>query len=148
MRCSSPTWRSVSAAGQRLFADLAGELHVFQRRQVLHQIVELEYKAHVVPAVFGELSLIVGAHLLAVQPDMSFVAGVHTAQHVQHGGFSRARRADDNAEFAFFDVEGDMVGCGDAVFTHLVIFADIVKGNKMLQNGYAPSALVKGQAVR
>ena len=64
---------------QRVAADLAGQLHIFQRRQVLHQVVELEHKAHIVPAVSGQLPLGKVAHVLPVQPDMALVAGVHAA---------------------------------------------------------------------
>ena len=64
---------------QRVAADLAGQLHVFQRGQVLHEVIELEHEAHIVPAVSGQLPLGKVAHVLPVQPDMALVAGVHAA---------------------------------------------------------------------
>ena len=39
-------------------------------------------------------------------------------------------RTENDAELVFLDGETDMVGGGDAGVAHLVIFADIVKGDK------------------
>ena len=58
-------------------ADLGGQLYIFQGRQILHQVVELEHEADVISAVCGELSGPIAADLLAVHPDSPAVTGVH-----------------------------------------------------------------------
>ena len=66
----------------RVAADLRGQLDVFPRRQVLYKVIKLENKADVVAAVAGELLLVKRADLLAVQPDLALVGGIHPAQHM------------------------------------------------------------------
>ena len=117
---------------QRVAADLAGKFHVFQCGQVLHQVVELEHKAHIVPAVGGQLPGGKAAHVAAVQPDVALVAVVHAAQNVQQGGLARAGGPHDDAELALVHIEIQVV-CGSDLHTAgLVIFTDIFKLHKML----------------
>ena len=42
-------------SGEGIAADLGSQFHIFQGSEVLNQVIELEYKADVMPAVFGEL---------------------------------------------------------------------------------------------
>ena len=84
------------------------------------------------PAVAGELALVHGADLGAVQPDVALVAHVHAAQHVQHGGLARAGGPHDDAELPLVDVKSDVVGGGDARFAHLIILAHPVEHHKMV----------------
>ena len=42
---------------ERLLANLAGQLHVLKRGEVLHEVVELEHEADVIAAVVRELFL-------------------------------------------------------------------------------------------
>ena len=117
---------------QRVAADLAGKLHVFQRGQVLHQVVELEHKAHVIPAVGGQLPGGKAAHVAAVQPDVALVAVVHAAQNIQQGGLARTGGPHDDAELALVHIEIQVVGGSDLHTAGLVIFTDIFKLHKML----------------
>ena len=123
---------------QRVAADLSGQLDIFPRGQVLHQIVELKDKAHIIPAVGRQPLFIKAADLFAVQQDRALIAGVHAAQHIQHGGLACARGAEDDAELALFDLKADMVGRGDPRFTHLIIFTHIVKQHKRLRHAEIP----------
>ena len=124
---------------QRVAADFRCQLHVFARGQVLHQVIKLEHKADVVPAVGRQPFLVKAADALAVQQNGAGVAGIHAAQHVEHRRLAGARRAEDDAELAFFDGEADMVRRGDARIAHLVIFANVVKHDK----GLAPGGLLR-----
>ena len=54
---------------QRVAADLARQLHVLQRGEVLDQVVELEHEAHVVAAVPRQLAFAHRAHEPPVQTD-------------------------------------------------------------------------------
>ena len=120
---------------QRVGADFACELHVFKGGKVLHQVIELEHKAHLQPPVGGELPGAVAAYLLFVQQDTPAVAGIHAAQHIQHRGFPRPGGAYDDAEFALLHIAADMVGGGYFCLAHGVKLADIVKFNEM-HRGY------------
>ena len=117
---------------QRVAADLTGKLHVFQRGQVLHQVVELEHKAHIIPAVGGQLPGGKAAHVAAVQPDVALVAAVHAAQNVQQCGLARTGGPHDDTELALVHIEIQVVGSSDLHTAGLVIFTDIFKLHKML----------------
>ena len=75
---------------------------------------------------------------VTVQNDAPLVARVHAAQHVQHGRLARARRPDDDAEFALVDLEIHMIGGGDARFSRLVIFAHVLKADIRFHESTAP----------
>ena len=51
---------------ERVAADFRGELYVFERGEVLHQIVKLKHKPHVVAAILRELAVVVSAYFIAV----------------------------------------------------------------------------------
>ena len=122
--------QNVSAAAQRVTADLRGKLDIFQRGQVLHQIIKLEDKADVVPAVLGELALVVGGNFLAVQPDQALAERIHPAQDVEDGGFARAGRADNDAELSFFHSEVDIAQSVDFDFAHSIDFFNVMEFDK------------------
>ena len=107
---------------QGIAADLDGQLHIFQGGQILHQVVKLEHKAHIVAPVGGELFFVEAADLGAVQDDASFVAAVHPPQHVQQGGFAGAGRPDDDTEFPLVDMKGHVICCSDPDIAGLVVF--------------------------
>ena len=114
---------------QGIPADLGRQLHVLQSGQVLHQVVELEDKADVVPAVGGQLLLAVIGHLLSVHQDGALVALVHAAQNVEHRGLARARGAHDDAELPLFNLKGDIPHGGDDHLAHLVPLDHVFQGN-------------------
>ena len=128
------------AGVQRVLADFRGQLHVFQGGQVLHQIIELEYKAHVVPSVAGKLLLIIIADPASIQQNSAFVAGIHAAEHVQHGSFSSAAGTHDHTEFPLVNFKGNLISGLDRDLAHAVNFRDLVKGHKMAHN--APAFLI------
>ena len=105
---------------QGIPADLGGQLHILQGGEVLHQVVELEHEADVIPAVGGQLPAGVAADQLAVHGDGALVAGVHASQDVQHRGFACAGGAYDDDELPLVHVKGDMVRRGDGDLAHLV----------------------------
>jgi glycoprotease/Kae1 family metallohydrolase len=105
---------------QRVFADLQRQFHVFQRRQVLHKVVKLEHKADVVAAVLNQRLAAQLADVTAGNKNFSLGAAVHAAENIEYRGFSGAGRADDHAEFTFFDDEIRTVQRGDLYFPALV----------------------------
>ena len=119
---------------QRVTADLGRKLNIFARSQVLHQIVKLEHKTDIVAAVGGQAFFVKAADSLAVQQNGALVTGIHAAQHIEHGGFARARGAQDHAELAFLNFKAHMVGRRDAGLAHLVIFTHVVKQHKRLRH--------------
>ena len=110
-------------------ADLGGQLYIFQGRQILHQVVELEHEADVISAVCGELSGPIAADLLAVHPDSPAVTGVHPPQDVQHRGLARTGGPHDDGELSFLNLKGDVVHCGDGDLPHLIPFPHMLKGD-------------------
>ena len=94
---------------QRVAADLGGQLHIFPRGQVLHEVIKLEHEAHIIAAVSGQPLFIKAADLLAVQQDGALVAGIHASQHIQHGGFARTGRAEDYAELPLLDLKAHVI---------------------------------------
>ena len=111
-------------------ADLACELDVLERRQVLHEVVKLEHEADVVTAVIRELLLVERAHLAPVEHNRARRAGIHAAEHVQKRGLTRARWTNYDDELAFLDGERHTVDGGDLNFAHLIDFADIAELDK------------------
>ena len=67
---------------ERVFAYLGSYLHVLERGQILNKVIELEYKTHVVAAVFGELFFLEVAYLHSVYDNFAGGDAVHTAEHV------------------------------------------------------------------
>ena len=119
---------------QRVAADLAGQLYVFQRRQVLHEVVELEDESDVIPPVLGQLFRGEPTDILPIEPDMALVAGVHAAEDVQQGGLACTGRPDDDAELALVHVKIQAVRCGDADTACLVVFGNIFKFHEVFHN--------------
>ena len=100
--------------------ELRCQFHIFQRSEVLDQIVELENKADLVPAVFCELFSVVGGDFFSVEKDGAGGERIHSSENVQNSSLSGAGRADDHAEFTFFDDEIRTVQRGDLYFPALV----------------------------
>ena len=113
--------------GEGILADLGGQLHILQGGQVLHQIVELEHKPDVVPAVKGELLLVVAVDALPVHQNGALVAGVHAPQNVEYRGLSCARGAHDDAELSLFDLKGDVAHRVDDHLAHLVTLHHVLQ---------------------
>ena len=85
---------------------MQANLNVFFYRQLTEQADILEGT--------GDTGLIHlnGIHaggLIAVQQDGALVACIHAAQHIQHGGFARAGRAEDDAEFPLLDLKAHVI---------------------------------------
>ena len=122
---------------QRIAADLGGQLHIFQRRQIGHQIVELEHKADVMAAVRGELLLGKGGNVFPLQQDLAVGERVHTTQNVQQRGLARAAGANDDAQFPPVHGEGGVLQGMDLHLTHLVGLFHMFKANKITHK-YVP----------
>jgi len=63
--------------------------------------------------------------MLSVDDNLSGIAGIHSPQHIQDGGFSGAGRTDDDGKFAFADIEGDPVGSRDPDLSDSVRLRDV-----------------------
>ena len=123
----------------RLFAKLGGKLHIFQRRQVRHKIIELENKTDVVAAVIDQFLFGKPVDQTPGNADLAVVAGVHAAEHVQYGGFSGAAGADDQTELAFFHAEGHAVHGGDDDLAGEIAFIYGIKFNKAQEEHSFPA---------
>ena len=110
---------------QRLLADLRRQLDVLERRQVLHEVVKLEHKAHHAAAVERELALAVLLHMRAVHDHLAAGGAVHAAQDVQKRRLARAGRADDHAQLALFHLEGHAAERVDHDLAHVVLLFDV-----------------------
>ena len=64
---------------QWLPADLSRQFHIFQRRQVGHQIVELKNEAHIVSSVNGQAFGIQGRYFPFIHENSAGCQSVHTA---------------------------------------------------------------------
>ena len=112
---------------KRVRADLACQLNVLKRREVLHQVVELEHEADVQAAVLRQLLLVERADFAPVKHDRARGARVHAAQHVQQRGFASARRPYHHHELAAFARKRHAVGGGHLDLAHLVDLAHIIE---------------------
>ena len=108
-----------------VFADLGGDLHVFQGRKILDQVVKLKHKADPAP-ILGQLAAFVAADVLPVHHDPAGGELFHAPQQVQKGGLSRAGGAHNDHELPLLHGEAhapEGVGhhvAGDVVLFHVV----------------------------
>ena len=65
-----------------IFTKLARDLHVFQRRHIGQQIIELEHKADLMAAVGRQLPTVKPRHILARQQHMAARQPVHASENV------------------------------------------------------------------
>ena len=72
--------------------DFGGQFYIFLGSQIGHQIIKLEDKADIIPAVIGPLMGVELSDVDSINDDLTLIVGVHTAQDVEQGGFSRTRR--------------------------------------------------------
>ena len=113
-------------------ADVCCHLDVFERREVLYQIIELKDKAHFIPAVGGE---ILNAEMGDVPPtdkDLALTQRIHAAEDVEQGGFTRAGGADDDAEFPLVDDEVRVVQGVDLDLTNGIGLADMAEFDEVI----------------
>ena len=126
--CAVASWAAVakSHTDQRLhwigrvLDEFGGEFHVLLGGEVGHQIVELEYKANIIPSVRGKLLLGIGRNILSVHQDLSFRRRVHPPQNVKDRGLARAAWPYHYREFALLDLEVDSRGGHDLNLAHIV----------------------------
>ena len=123
---------------QGLRAEVFAQLDVLPHRQIGHQVVKLENKAQIRPAVFGQGAAVQRGDFPAFHGDAPAIRPVQTADAVQQSGFSAAGRALDHAEFSPGGFEGNS-------FQHLVIAAalaialkEVVDLQKTFIHGYSP----------
>ena len=71
----------------RVFAELGGDFDVFERREIRDQVVELEDKPDVMPAVVDQPAVIERRDFRTIHKDTSRRDGVHPAKQVEQGCF-------------------------------------------------------------
>ena len=76
------------------------------------------------------------ADQVPVQHNTSLVAGVHSAQHIEHSGFAGAGRAYNDAELSLLHEKTDVVCRRYLIFSHDIIFTDIFKFDEMRQDTF------------
>ena len=115
---------------QMILADLHRQLHILQSRQVGNQVIELENKADVIPAVGGELLFVIAGDVLPIQPHVALAHGIHAAQDVEDGGFAGAGGAHNDADFPLLHGKAGVFQGVDFHLAHLINLSHIVEGNK------------------
>ena len=95
----------------RITADLRRQFHIFQCRQILHQIIKLEHKPNVMPPVGDQLTGRALYNVAAVHQHLTFIGGVHATQNIQHCGLSCAGGPHNNGKFTLFYGKIDAVAC-------------------------------------
>ncbi len=125
---------------QRVGADLGRELDVLERREVGHQVVELENKAHVGAAVVNQIVFRGAADVATARHHGARRGVVHAAQDVERRGLARAGLAQDNGQLALLDakrgaVEGVDLGGALAVAADDVCELDVRHAGPFLVAG-------------
>ena len=115
---------------ERMLAQLRRDLNVFERRQVLDQVIELEHEAHVAAAILRELTAVVAGDVPPVELHGAARERVHTAEDIQQRRLARARRTHDHADLALLDRKARVVQRGDLHLAGLIDFADVFKLHK------------------
>ena len=95
----------------------------------MHQVIKLEHKAHVQPAVLGEPAVVHVCDDPVPDRNPAGAGPVHAPKQVQHGGFACAAVPQDDAQLALFDAEGDMIRRVHDGIAGGIILADILKCN-------------------
>ena len=90
--------------------------------QLGDEIVGLEYKAQLLPTIFGKLFAVVGTDVASFYIDMSLVQMIQTAEHIQQGAFARAGGTEDDADLAFFNGKAGVGERIDGGFPASVLF--------------------------
>ena len=85
--------------------DLCGELDILERREIGHEVVELEHETDVGAAVLDELALARLADVAAVDEYAARGRGIHAAEDVERGGLARTRGSEDDGQLAALDRE-------------------------------------------
>ena len=114
---------------ERVLADLQRQFDILQRRQVLHEVIKLEHKSDVLPAVLRQLARGELRHIPAVHPNVSAAGAVHAAEDVEHRGLSRAARPDDHGELALFNLKAHAVCRMDGRLTHAIGFLYVLQAH-------------------
>ena len=82
----------------RVGCNIGNDGNVFARRQAGNQVVELEYKAHMLAPEARQPSVSGMRQVFAVVPDMTAAGHVQPAQNIEQGRFPTARRPKQNNE--------------------------------------------------
>jgi len=103
------------------------QLDILDDVKLGQQIEELKYETNFAIANGCELASGGVLNRQPVEFDGAFGGRIQTAQDVHEGGFAAARWADDGDEFAFGNVERDVIERADFLVTETVDFADIAE---------------------
>ena len=112
---------------QTVPADFRRQLHVFQCRQVLHQIVKLEHEAHVRAAIVRQLPRVQRTDFAPVQQNRALRRRVHAAEDVQKRRLARSARPDDHAQLALFHGKADVIQRANLRLPHPINLANVLK---------------------
>ncbi|MPM96632.1 hypothetical protein SDC9_143797 [bioreactor metagenome] len=98
-----------------------GQLYIFQHAEILHQIILLKNKPDLLVADVAELLVAQLPHVHPIQQVVSPGGDVQTAQHVHHGGLSRAGLTHDGHKLPPLNVKGNSVQRPDLALKALSI---------------------------
>ena len=108
-------------------AELGGDLHVLQRREVLNEVIKLEHKAHVAASVLRQLPPVVAGDIPAIQLHRAAGEGIHTPQNIQQRGLSGTGGPYNDADLPLLHLKGGVPQRRDLHRSGVVDLADLFK---------------------
>src|SRR5690606_12467901 len=114
--------------------------HVLPRRRARQELEVLEDEADLAVAQGGQLVVAHVLHVVAAEPVAAAARPVQAAEDVEQGALAGSGGADDGAELALVDREGDLVERRDALVSHMVLAAQV----RDLDEGRHGSSTVTG----
>ena len=115
-----------------------GQLHIFQHRQGLNQVVLLENEADLLVADAGKLLVRQFLNVGAVQKVLSPGGDVQAAQHVHHGGLAGTGLSHHSHELSPFNVKGHAVQSADLALQALAVDLIYVPQCDQFRHGLNP----------
>ena len=135
----APPWPCPAGPSDRPLID-QGQLHIFQHRQALDQVILLEDEADLLVADVGQLLVRQLPDVDAVQEVRPPGGDVQAAQHVHHGGLAGAGLAHHRHELAPFNIQRDAVQGPDLALQALAVdLIDVPQFDSVLRHGINPT---------
>ena len=110
-----------------MLTDLHRQLHILERRQVLHQIIKLKNKPNILPPVLDQILAAVLADLRSVHQHLPRSRRIHSTEDIQHRRLPRTARSDHTHKLTLFHIKADPIRSLDRNLTHLIGLGYILK---------------------
>ena len=106
---------------------LNGQFHVLHCRQILYQIIELEDKANIIPAIPDEVFALQLVDGNSVNKKLSARSRIHASQNIQAGSLARPGWSQYADKFSLLDGKRRVCQGMNLHFSHPVILADLLQ---------------------